>query len=218
MSRKLYDILLVDPPWRFNKRSNTNTKFGGGAMKHYPTMSMDEIKALDFTLAMKENALMYCWVTLAKLPQCIDALEKHNLKFVTTGFVWVKTNPIGHDKPLDGINIYDSNEQSYRKPFYGVGNYTASNAEICLIFRKGKMVKHHKKVSQIIISPRDKHSKKPSETYELMEIMYPKEHFDKLEIFGRNSAEGFDTVGNQFNDIDIVDFLEKYKENSNESK
>jgi len=209
---KLYDIVLIDPPWQFNKRSNTSTKFGGGAMAHYPTMTMDEIAELDFTTFMKDNALMYCWVTLAKLPECIEAIQKPNLKFVTTGFTWIKTNPVGHKEPQDGINIYDPNTETYRKPFYGVGNYTASNAEICLIFRKGKMVKHKKKVSQVIISPREKHSKKPAETYNLLETMYPSEEFNKIEIFARNSAQGFDVVGNQLNDIQIQDFIQSYKD------
>jgi len=120
------------------------------------------------------------------------------LQFVTTGFVWVKTNPIGHLTP--------------QKPFYGVGNYTASNAEICLIFRKGKMLKHVEKVSQVIISPREKHSKKPKETYIKLETMYPSSDFAKLEVFARNSAPGFDTIGNQHNNIQVEDFIASYKD------
>ena len=209
---KLYDIVYIDPPWQFNKRSNTNTKFGGGAMAHYPTMTMKEIANLDFTLCMKENALLYCWVTLAKLPECIAAIEKPNLRFAATGFVWVKTNPKAHSTPQDGINIYDPLDQSYRKPFYGVGNYTASNAEICLIFRKGKMIKYDTKVSQIIISPREKHSKKPQEAYDKLNTMYPSTKFDKLEIFARSSADGFDTIGNQLNNITVEGFLNQYKD------
>ena len=209
---KLYDIVYIDPPWQFNKRSNTTTKFGGGAMAHYPTMTMQQLSALDFSLIMKPNSLMYCWVTLAKLPLCIAAIQKPNLQFVTTGFVWVKTNPIGRLEPQTGINIFDPSDNTYRKPFYGVGNYTASNAEICLIFRKGKMLKHKQKVSQVIISPREKHSKKPAEAYTKLETMYPSPTFSKIELFGRNSAPNFDTIGNQYNNIDIVDFLAKYKD------
>ena len=209
-TNKLYDIVYIDPPWQFNARNNTGTSFGGGAMKHYPTMPMNEIAELDFTLIMKPNALMYCWVTLAKLDQCINAMAKKNLVFVTTGFVWIKTNKLGNSEPQSGLNIFNNNE--YRKVFYGVGNYTASNAEICLIFRKGKMVKHKQKVSQVIIAPIAEHSKKPAEAYELLETMYPSNEFDKIEIFARTSAPGFDVVGNQLNNIDIRDFLNSYKD------
>ncbi len=209
MTNKLYDIVYIDPPWQFNARNNTGTSFGGGAMKHYPTMTMTEIAELDFTLIMKPNALMYCWVTLAKLDECIKAIAKKNLVYVTTGFVWIKTNKLGNPTPQTGINVFSNNE--YRKVFYGVGNYTASNAEICLIFRKGKMIKHKQKVSQVIISPIAEHSKKPLEAYQLLETMYPAAEFDKIEIFARTSAHQFDVVGNQLNDIDIIDFLDLYK-------
>ena len=209
-TNKLYDIVYIDPPWQFNARNNTGTSFGGGAMKHYPTMPMKDIAALDFTLIMKPDALMYCWVTLAKLDECISAMAKKNLVYVTTGFVWIKTNKLGNAEPQSGVNVYTNGE--YRKVFYGVGNYTASNAEICLIFRKGKMVKHKQKVSQIIIAPLAEHSKKPKEAYDLLETMYPATDFDKIEIFARRSAPGFDVVGNQLNNIDIRDFLNSYKE------
>lgn len=210
---KYYDILYIDPPWQFNKRSNTSTKFGGGAMAHYSTMPMSEIKALDFSLPLKPNALVYCWITLAKLQECITAIQSPTLKLVATGFVWIKTNPklstsiITTDKP----QIYYQNK-GYSKPFYGVGNYTASNAEICLIFRKGKMLKYENKVSQVIISPRDKHSKKPIEAYDKLETMYPHSKFSKLELFARNTMAYFDTIGDELNNINVKDFLNKYKD------
>jgi len=210
-TKKLYDIVYIDPPWQFNARNNTGTSFGGGAMAHYPTMPMKEISNLDFTKIMKPNGLMYCWVTLAKLDQCITAMAKKNLVYVTTGFVWIKTNKKGTLAPTSNkLSVFDKNE--YRNVFYGVGNYTASNAEICLIFRKGRMVKHKTKVSQVIISPLDVHSKKPQEARDLLNIMYPSPEFDKIEIFARTEATGFDIVGNQSNNIDIRDFLASYTE------
>jgi len=202
---KKYDILYIDPPWKFNARSNTNTKFGGGAMKHYPTMTMSEIKKLDFSLLLKDNGLAYVWVTLAKLPECINAIQSKDLQYATTGFVWVKLKG-SSDTPTDTHRYYM--DDTYYRPFFGVGNYTASNAEICLIFRKNKMIKYEQKVSQIIISKIEEHSKKPKEAYDLLNTMYP--NADKLEIFARNSYEGFDSIGNQFNDMDIKEVLKLY--------
>ena len=208
MNKNKYDILYIDPPWQFNKRSNTSTKFGGGAMGHYQTMPMDKIAELDFLSLLKQDGLIYCWVTLAKLDECIQAIKKPKLHLVTTGFVWIKTNPVGHATPQGtDINIFDPIDSTYRKPFYGVGNYTASNAEICLIFRKGKMIKHKTKVSQIIISPREKHSKKPIEAYDLLDTMYPSSDFTKLEIFARSNRPGWDAVGDQYNNKTIQQFI-----------
>ncbi len=204
---KKYDILYMDPPWQFNKRSNTNTKFGGGAMAHYPTMTMKEIKALDYSKCLNDNALVYCWVTLAKLAECIDAITRDDIKLVATGFVWVKTNKL-NDTPVKDKHLQITIDGKYTTPFYGVGNYTASNAEICLILRKGKMVKYDKKVSQIIISPREQHSRKPTEAYERLTTMYPTQN--KLELFARTSYPGFDVVGNQLNASTVEEFLENY--------
>ena len=39
-----YHIVYADPPWKYNARKNTSTKFGGGAMGHYPCMTLKEIK------------------------------------------------------------------------------------------------------------------------------------------------------------------------------
>ena len=41
-----YHIIYADLPWSYNARRATNTKFGGGAMGHYDTMNLEQIKAL----------------------------------------------------------------------------------------------------------------------------------------------------------------------------
>ena len=54
----------------------------------------------------------------------------------------------------------------------GMGYWTRSNVEICLIATKGKPRRKSKTVSQLIFSPREKHSKKPDITRDLiMELM-----------------------------------------------
>ena len=37
---KKYNILYLDPAWKFNARNNTETRFGGGVTDKYPTMSL----------------------------------------------------------------------------------------------------------------------------------------------------------------------------------
>ena len=41
MSRQLYDLVLADPPWRYDRRA----KLTGDL--NYSTMSMGELKAMD---------------------------------------------------------------------------------------------------------------------------------------------------------------------------
>lgn len=44
--KKKYQIILADPPWKYNSRANHRTRFRGGAYGHYKLMSMDQIKSL----------------------------------------------------------------------------------------------------------------------------------------------------------------------------
>jgi N6-adenosine-specific RNA methylase IME4 len=50
-------------------------------------------------------------------------------------------------------------------------------------------------VPSVIQAPRREHSRKPDETYELIERMYPE--LPKIELFARAGREGWDAWGNQ---------------------
>ena len=48
-----YEIIYADPPWRYSAK-----KVQGAAENHYPTMSIDELRALPVAeLAAKDSAL-----------------------------------------------------------------------------------------------------------------------------------------------------------------
>jgi len=42
----VYNIILADPPWKYNSRANHKTRFRGGACGHYDLMEMEDIKSL----------------------------------------------------------------------------------------------------------------------------------------------------------------------------
>ncbi|WP_457921462.1 MT-A70 family methyltransferase [Bacillus safensis] len=63
--------------------------------------------------------------------------------FITVAFVWVKQNKSGN-----GF-------------FFGLGHWTRSNVEICLLGVKGRPKRISKRVHQLIVSPLEGHSKKP---------------------------------------------------------
>ena len=56
---KKYNIIYADPPWKYNTRNNTKTKFGGGAMGHYPVLSLQEIKELPIARISDENCALF---------------------------------------------------------------------------------------------------------------------------------------------------------------
>ena len=69
----------------------------------------------------------------------------------------------------------------------GLGYWTRSNAEICLLATKGNPKRISKSVKQLIISPLQEHSKKPNETRErIVELMGD---IPRIELFARQTAE-----------------------------
>ena len=135
---KKYQIIYADPPWSYR-----SGKVQGAAQNHYPTMPDEELYRLPvFDLADK-NCTLFLWCTFPKLPEAIKLISAWGFSFKTVAFVWVKQNKSGN-----GF-------------FMGLGWWTRSNAEICLLAVKGKPRRKSAGVRQLIISPLEQHSKKP---------------------------------------------------------
>lgn len=76
-----------------------------------------------------------------------------------------------------------------------MGYWTRANAEICLLDTKGKPKRNSNKVSQLIISPIQEHSKKPAITRnKIIELVGD---LPKVELFARQKIEGWDAWGNE---------------------
>jgi N6-adenosine-specific RNA methylase IME4 len=189
---KKYHIIYADPPWSYNKRSNKNTKFGGGAMGHYPTMTLDDIKSLPVQKITQENCVLFLWVTFPRLQEGLDVIKAWGFTYKTLGFSWHKLNK---DNSL----------------FFGIGSYTKSNCEVCLFATKGKVGITKKgqpftdpkeklsvrsnKVSSAINSQRQRHSKKPHEIRNRIRQLFG--DVSRIELFARQSATGWDHWGNE---------------------
>ncbi|MFZ1084641.1 MAG: MT-A70 family methyltransferase, partial [Terracidiphilus sp.] len=68
IGRRRFSTVLADPPWQFQNRT------GKIAPEHkrlnrYGTMTLEDIKALPISKAVKETAHLYLWVPNALLPQ-----------------------------------------------------------------------------------------------------------------------------------------------------
>ena len=80
--------------------------------------------------------------------------------------------------------------------FTGMGYYTRSNAEYCLIATKGKGLKRKSRsVSSVIMTPIEEHSKKPDEIRKRIESLFG--DLPRIELFARQYAEGWDCWGNE---------------------
>ena len=177
-----YKIIYADPPWHYNARNNPKTKFSRGVHAHYPTMSVDKICSLPVAELADENCALILWVTFPRLKEGIRVLEAWGFRYVTVAFNWFKANKSG-------------------KPFFGVGYYTKSNSEIALLGIKGRMQPVSNFVSQVVISNREEHSKKPDIVRDKIVELFG--DVPRIELFARQKTPGWDVWGNEVNS-DIV--------------
>ena len=60
---KPYDVILADPPWRYNfSRSPTRR-----IENHYPTLTLSQVKLLGETIPAAANSVLFLWATAPKL-------------------------------------------------------------------------------------------------------------------------------------------------------
>lgn len=114
----------------------------------------------------------FIWATYPNLKDALEVIEAWGFKYKTVGFTWVKKN-----KKADSW-------------FWGLGYYTRSNAEICLIATKGKPKVQSRSVHQVIDTPIEKHSKKPSCVRE--KIVSLMGNLPRIELFARQKVDGWD--------------------------
>lgn len=175
--QKKYHIIYADPPWKhrkclFSQHGNTRSP-----ERHYPTMPLEEIKQLQVGSIAEKDCILFLWVTFPKLKEAFSVIEAWGFCYQTVAFVWIKQN---------------KKSPTY---FFGLGYWTRANAEICLLATKGKPKRNSNKVSQLIISPIQEHSKKPAITRD--KIIKVAGDLPKIELFARQKVEGWDAWGNE---------------------
>ncbi len=189
MDKKLkkYSIIYMDPPWKYNSRANNNTRFRGGAGNHYNLMTMEEIRKLPINNLANENCALFLWVTFPMLDEQIKLFKEWKFDYKTLGFSWIK---------LNSKNL---------QPFFGVGYYTKSNCEVCLLGVKGRMKPVTNKISSVILSPRREHSRKPDEVRNKIVELFGE--LPRIELFAREKVKGWDAWGDEISsDINIEDY------------
>ena len=174
ITQKKYNIIYADPPWRYRSQHGANLR---GPELHYPTMFTKDIAALPVKDLAAEDCILFMWAIFPKLSDALEVIKAWGFTYKTVGFVWVKQNKKAHNL------------------FWGMGMWTRSNAEICLIATKGKPARIDCGVHQVIISPIEEHSKKPHETR--TRILQLVGDLPRVELFARQSPQGWDVWGNQ---------------------
>lgn len=171
-----YDVIYADPPWAYKVYSDKG--HGRSAESHYPTMGIEDIKALPVGEIAKKDCTLFMWATFPCLKEALAAIEAWEFTYKTVAFVWVKQN-----RKSDGL-------------FFGLGHWTRANAEICILATRGHPKRASAKVHQIIMSHIEEHSKKPHEVRERI-VALMGESGERIELFARQYPDGWDVWGNE---------------------
>lgn len=167
-----YNIIYADPPWRYNDRGIPHS-----ADHHYNTMDIQDIKNLPVANLADENCVLLMWAVFPMLQEALDTIKAWGFEYKTCAFTWVKWN-----------------KKSFTW-FYGTGNYTRSNAEICLIATKGELKRQSMGVCSVIDHPIMEHSKKPDIVRKKIVELYG--DIPRIELFARKQYKGWDSFGDE---------------------
>jgi N6-adenosine-specific RNA methylase IME4 len=162
-----YSVIYADPPWEDDfGHSGRDTKL------HYPTMTLDKIKALPIESISTDDAVLYLWALPHMIPKALEVVEAWGFEY-RTQMIW------GKDK-------------------IGLGEWVRQQHEVLLIGRRGAFPPPPTAVRSpsLVIAPRGKHSAKPDVFAELIERFYP--DLPKIELFRRGpSRNGWSSWGNE---------------------
>ena len=189
---KKYKIIYADPPWQYRVYSKKGQ--GRSAENQYHTMNIKDIMALPVDKIADKDCILFLWITFPCLKEGIEVMERWGFKYKTCGFNWVKRN---------------KKKNTY---FIGLGFWTRSNSEVCLIGTKGQPKRVSKSVSQICDARIMEHSKKPAEIRErIVELCG---ELPRIELFARDKVKGWDSLGDEIDGKDIREALREVIENN----
>lgn len=172
--KKKYKIIYADPPWEYDDKSISH---GGGAESHYPCMSTKDICKLPVKKLAESDSVLLIWATYPMLPEAIKVIKAWGFEYKTVAFTWVKTTEEG-------------------KVYMGMGRYTRSNAEICMLATRGEGVPRiNADIYNTQLHRKKDHSRKPDKFRNDIVRLFG--DLPRIELFSRERFDGWDVWGNE---------------------
>ena len=159
-----YRVIYADPPWKYNDAQAVKGEYGtgtGAAEVHYPTMTMEELKALDVNSLAADDSVIFLWATAPLLENALSVCKEWGFKYKAQ-FIWDKIK-------------------------HNMGHYNSVRHEILLICTKGSCTPENVKLYDSVQSiERTEHSRKPEKFREIIDTIYP--NGPRVELFCRGQA------------------------------
>ena len=166
-----YGVIYADPPWQYEAVQQIEGKITSAAKHHYSTMSIEQLCELKVCDLADNDCVLFIWTTSPLLEKCFPVINTWGFSY-RASFVWDKIK-------------------------HNVGHYNSVRHEFLLIATKGKGTPENVKLFDSVqsIEKTKKHSEKPEEFREIINILYPKRK--KIELFARVKKEGWNQWGNE---------------------
>lgn len=147
-------------------------------LTRYGTMSIEDISALPVGQITRPRAHLYLWVPNALIQDGLDVMKAWGFTY-KSNIIWYKTRKDGGP---DGR---------------GVGFYFRNVTEVILFGIRGtnnRTLDPGRRQTNIIVSRKREHSRKPDEQYRIIERCSPGPY---LEMFARHARDGWTQWGNE---------------------
>jgi N6-adenosine-specific RNA methylase IME4 len=141
----VFSSIVIDPPWRYD-----NVATRGAAEDHYPTMSMDDLRAM--VLPAADDSHLYLWVTNGFIREGFELMDAWGFTYKTC-LTWCK-------------------------PQIGMGNWFRNSTEHVLFGVRGKLATLRNDCPTWFKANRTQHSSKPESFYDLVTSCSPGPHLE----------------------------------------
>ena len=175
----MYDILIIDPPWKQTKGGKRNVRPKQGKSLDYEVMTTNDI----FTLLDKnvfplgnETHTIFMWTIEKFLPSCEVYMKRRGYKRHVR-MIWNKLNGIA---PAFSIRYTHEYLIWYYKP-----KFTNVSKEVSGVY------------TSVFNEKSRSHSRKPDIAYDMIKAMFPTQSI--IDVFSREKRDGIDQRGNELN-------------------
>jgi len=140
-----FDVLLVDVPWKYDKRPTDPTQRG---QTPYPPMTIEEIIAFSLpSKRAKADSILWFWTTNAHMHEAYHIIDAWGFS-PRTILTWVKNK-------------------------MGTGDWLRGKTEHCIMAIRGKPFVELTNQTTILEGKVREHSRKPDEFYEMVHLLCP---------------------------------------------
>ena len=197
LPRKHFGVVYADPPWRFKTYNENGRKrnpdwrpFKGSPSKHYDTMDLEAIKSLPVKDVCADDCVLLLWMCWPMMPEAMQVINAWGFTYKTLGFDWIKAELWDRRQTelLEELDPIPPDDE------IGMGYWTRSNPEACLLATRGKPKRLNADVRAAIIERRREHSRKPECAHGRIERLVAGPY---LELFARAPRDGWTVWGNQ---------------------